>query len=131
MSYIDSGKASGATLHTGGARLGSSGYFIQPTIFTDVTPSMKIAREEIFGPVAAVFKFKTEEEVLELANDTTYGLACSVFTTDIGRGIRMVNGIEAGQAWVNCSMWPEDSMPFGGYKQSGMGRELSEYALDT
>ncbi|OJA09451.1 hypothetical protein AZE42_02624 [Rhizopogon vesiculosus] len=131
MGYIKSGKEEGATVHIGGERHGDEGYFIQPTIFTDCKPDMKIVREEIFGPVAAVIKFTTEEEAIEQANDTLYGLACSVFTKDINRAIRVAHSIEAGTAWVNCSNIPDVGVPFGGFKQSGIGRELGEYALEN
>ncbi|RDB27442.1 Aldehyde dehydrogenase [Hypsizygus marmoreus] len=130
MGYIESGKSEGATIHIGGARQGSAGYFIQPTIFTDVKPDMKIVNEEIFGPVACVIKFKTEKEVIEAANNTIYGLACNVFSENLGRALRVAHSIEAGTAWVNCSQLPEVALPFGGYKQSGIGRELGQYALD-
>ncbi|KAH7915503.1 aldehyde dehydrogenase domain-containing protein [Hygrophoropsis aurantiaca] len=131
MGYIASGKEQGATVHLGGNRIGAEGYFIQPTIFTECLPDMKIVREEIFGPVACVMKFSTEEEVLEQANDTTYGLAASVFTKDIDRAVRVAHALEAGTAWINCANQTEISMPFGGFKQSGIGRELSEYALEN
>ncbi|EGN98588.1 hypothetical protein SERLA73DRAFT_92037 [Serpula lacrymans var. lacrymans S7.3] len=130
MGYIESGKSDGANLLIGGARHGTEGYFIQPTIFTECKPSMKIVREEIFGPVAAVARFTTEEEVIELANDTSYGLACCVFTQDVNRAIRVAHSIEAGTAWVNCANHSEVAIPFGGFKQSGIGRELGEYALE-
>ncbi|RDB20392.1 Aldehyde dehydrogenase [Hypsizygus marmoreus] len=131
MGYINSGKEEGATVHIGGARHGDKGYFIQPTIFTDVKPEMKIVQEEIFGPVCALIKFKTEEEVIEAANDTIYGLACHIFSQNLSRALRVTHSLEAGSAWVNCSQVAEASVPFGGYKQSGIGRELGEYALDT
>ncbi|KAG6811501.1 hypothetical protein H0H92_007149 [Tricholoma furcatifolium] len=131
MSYIDSGKQDGATVHTGGVRHGEEGYFIQPTIFTDVKPEMKIVQEEIFGPVGVVIKFKTEEEVIEAANNTTYGLACHIFSENISRALRVAHALEAGSAWVNCAQTTDKAVPFGGYKQSGIGRELGEYALDT
>ncbi|KAG6877040.1 hypothetical protein C0993_010842 [Termitomyces sp. T159_Od127] len=105
MSYIESGKQDGATVHIGGARHGKEGYFIQPTIFTNTKPDMKIVREEIFGPVAVVAKFKTEDEVIETANDTTYGLACNVFSQNISRALRVAHSLEAGTAWV-CSPQP-------------------------
>ncbi|KAF9238212.1 aldehyde dehydrogenase [Melanogaster broomeanus] len=130
MGYIESGKADGATLHLGGTRIGNEGYFIHPTIFTDCQPHMKIVQEEIFGPVACVMKFKTEEEVIEQANNTTYGLAASVFTKDIDRGFRVGHALEAGTMWINCASVAEVQMPFGGFKQSGIGRELGEYALE-
>ncbi|TFK17576.1 indole-3-acetaldehyde dehydrogenase [Coprinopsis marcescibilis] len=131
MSYIESGKAEGATVHVGGVRIGDEGYFVQPTVFTDVNKDMKIAREEIFGPVTAVFKFKTEEEVIELANDTVYGLAAYVFSENIRRGLRVANALEAGSVAVNSANLFDPSMPFGGYKQSGIGRELGEQAIES
>jgi aldehyde dehydrogenase (NAD+) len=118
MSYIESGKSAGAKVEVGGERYGTEGYFIRPTIFTGVKTDMKIAREEIFGPVASIIKFKTEEglylclrwrrheflndftEVIEMANDTTYGLACGVFTENSSRAIRVAHALEAGTAWV-------------------------------
>ncbi|KAF8208981.1 aldehyde dehydrogenase [Mycena galopus ATCC 62051] len=131
MGYIASGKESGATVHTGGERYGTEGYFIEPTIFTDVTPEMKIVKEEIFGPVAAVLKFKTEEEVIEAANATDYGLSACVFSENVGRAIRVAHAFESGSTFINSAQLIESSIPFGGYKASGMGRELGEYALDT
>ena len=100
MGYIDSGKEAGATLHHGGERHGDEGYFIKPTIFTDVHPDMKIVKEEIFGPVAAIIKFKDEAEVVEMANNTTYGLAAHIFTENVNRSIRMAHAVEAGTVWV-------------------------------
>ncbi|KAE9403861.1 aldehyde dehydrogenase [Gymnopus androsaceus JB14] len=132
MGYIDSAKADGANAFIGGERHSlSEGFFIEPTIFSDCTPAMKIVQEEVFGPVAAVIKFKTEEEVIEMANDSNYGLACAIFTENVSRAIRVSNALEAGQAWVNCSVTTEHNVPFGGYKQSGIGRELGAYAIDT
>ncbi|KAJ7247046.1 aldehyde dehydrogenase [Mycena rebaudengoi] len=131
MAYIDSGKKSGATVHLGGDRHGKEGYFIQPTIFTDVTADMKIVKEEIFGPVAVILKFKTEEEVIAAANDTVYGLSCCVFSENLSRAIRVTHALENGSAFVNSGQLVDPSMPFGGYKQSGIGREHGEYALHT
>ncbi|GAA5861126.1 hypothetical protein JCM8547_008043 [Rhodosporidiobolus lusitaniae] len=127
--HIQSGRDEGATVHLGGERHGTEGYFIQPTIFTDVSPNMKIAREEIFGPVVVVQKFKDEEDVVAKANDTEYGLASAVFSRDVSRALRVGNRIQAGTVWINCYNQLESSVPFGGYKQSGIGRELGEYAL--
>ncbi|KAL0571811.1 hypothetical protein V5O48_010141, partial [Marasmius crinis-equi] len=124
MGYIDSAKKDGAKIITGGSRHGNAGYFIEPTIITDTRPDMKIIKEEIFGPVASIIKFKTEEEVIEMANDTTYGLACGVFTSNNARAIRVSHALEAGTAWVNCYSWFDIAVPFGGYKQSGIGREF-------
>ncbi len=103
MGYIEAGKTEGATVAIGGEKHGNEGYYVQPTIFTDCKPSMKIVQEEIFGPVAVVIKFKTEEEVIELANDTVYGLACAVFTENGSRATRVTNALEAGIAYVCIS----------------------------
>ncbi|KAJ7595447.1 aldehyde dehydrogenase [Mycena floridula] len=129
MGYIDSGKKDGATVHTGGQQEGEKGFFIEPTIFTNVDASMKIVKEEIFGPVAAIMKFKTEEEVIEKANDTVYGLAAAVFTESIGTAIRVTNALDAGTTWVNCYNDIDFRVPFGGFKQSGNGADLGEHAL--
>lgn len=129
MSYIHSGKQDGATIITGGERHGDRGYFIQPTIFADVRQDMKIMQEEIFGPVCAIAKFKTEEEVIHLGNDTEYGLAASVHTKDLNTAIRVSNGLRAGTVWVNCHNMLSHQVPFGGFKASGIGRELGEEAL--
>jgi aldehyde dehydrogenase (NAD+) len=130
MGYIKSGKEEGATLIAGGEAFTSvgtgKGFFIKPTIFTHVKPSMKIYREEIFGPFVVITSFKTEEEALELANDTTYGLGSAVFTQDITRGHRVAKKIEAGTVWINSSNDSDYRVPFGGVKQSGIGRELGE-----
>ncbi|KDQ51384.1 hypothetical protein JAAARDRAFT_140360 [Jaapia argillacea MUCL 33604] len=129
MNYIDSGKKDGAKVHIGGGRHGSEGYFIQPTIFTNCRPEMKIVKEEIFGPVAVVIKFTDEEDVVRQANDTAYGLASAIFTQNINLALRVAHKIQAGTVWINCTNFPEVNVPFGGYKQSGIGRELGEYAL--
>ncbi|KDQ51391.1 hypothetical protein JAAARDRAFT_534135 [Jaapia argillacea MUCL 33604] len=129
MGYIESGKKDGATVHTGGERHGTEGYFIQPTIFTNTKPTMKIVQEEIFGPVGVVIKFEDEEDVIKQANDTMYGLAAAVFSQDINRALRTAHKLKAGTAWVNCANTLNPQVPFGGFKQSGIGRELGEYAL--
>jgi aldehyde dehydrogenase (NAD+) len=133
MGYIKSGKEEGATLVAGGEAFTSvgtgKGFFIKPTIFTHVKPSMKIYREEIFGPFVVITSFKTEQEALELANDTTYGLGSAVFTQDITRGHRIAKKIEAGMVWINSSNDSDYRIPFGGVKQSGIGRELGEAGL--
>ncbi|KAI1637261.1 aldehyde dehydrogenase [Biscogniauxia mediterranea] len=129
MSYIEHGKESGATVLTGGERHGSKGYFIKPTIFSDVTHDMKIMKEEIFGPVAAIAKFKTEEEVIRLGNDSSYGLAAAIHTSDLNTAIRVSNSLHAGTVWVNSYNLLHHQLPFGGYKESGIGRELGEAAL--
>ncbi|CAG2170474.1 unnamed protein product, partial [Oppiella nova] len=123
------GREEGAKLLTGGKRWGSEGYYIEPTVFTDVTDNMKIAREEIFGPVQSIFKFKTLEEVIERANDTTYGLAAGAFTNDLKKALTLTEALEAGNVWINTFLSIRPQTPFGGYKQSGIGRECGEEAL--
>jgi aldehyde dehydrogenase (NAD+) len=129
MGYIKIGKDEGATVETGGERHGDKGYFIQPTIFSNVRPDMKIMQEEIFGPVCAIAKFKTAEEVIELGNNTIYGLAAAVHTSNLDTAIRVSNALKAGTVWVNCYNMLSFQLPFGGFKQSGIGRELGEAAL--
>jgi len=126
LELIESGKKEGAKLQCGGARSGTKGYFVQPTVFSDVKDNMRIAREEIFGPVQQIIKFKTLEEVIPRANDTTYGLAAAVFTKDIDKAITIANSVQAGTVWVNCYHVVSSQAPFGGYKESGIGRENGE-----
>ena len=129
MSYIDSGTKQGAKLECGGKRHGNKGFFIEPTIFSDVQDDMKIAREEIFGPVMQIFKFKTVEEVIERANDTDYGLAAGIFTRDMNKALTVSQALRAGNVWVNCYDVGGSQAPFGGFKNSGFGRELGGYGL--
>ena len=129
MSYIDSGRREGANLVCGGERVGDRGYFIQPTVFSNVNDDMSIAREEIFGPVMSVIPFKTIDEVVARANRTDYGLAAAVWTRDIGKAHAIANNVRAGTVWVNCYNVLDPRAPFGGFKQSGIGRELGEYGL--
>ena len=129
MGYIESGRNAGAKLVCGGNRIGSRGYFIQPTVFADVHDDMQIAREEIFGPVMSVLSFRSLDEVIKRANSTKYGLAAAVWTRDIKKALAVSNGVRAGTAWVNCYNILDTRSPFGGYKQSGIGRELGEYGL--
>ena len=150
LGYIKSGEDEGAKVHLGGKAIGSAsdGYFIEPTIFTNVKPEMKIMREEIFGPVVTVSKFRSEDEVLEAANNTSYGLASGIFTKDYERAVRVTSKLRAGTAWINlynfvhwfvfsvktwscCMLTVHRSMPFGGYKESGIGRECGEMALQN
>ena len=131
MGYIDAGRRDGATLLTGGQRCGDRGYFIQPTVFSDVKDNMKIAQEEIFGPVMSILKFKNIEEVIERGNKTFYGLAAAVWTRDIQKALRMSHALRAGTVWVNCFDVFDAAAPFGGFKMSGIGRELGEYALQN
>jgi aldehyde dehydrogenase (NAD+) len=131
MGYIDSGRETGAKLLTGGNRWGERGYFIEPTIFADVQDDMKIAREEIFGPVMSILRFDDVDEVIARANRTTYGLAAAVWTRDMSKAHRMAAGLKAGTVWINCYDALDVAAPFGGFKQSGLGRELGEYALEN
>jgi len=134
LSYIEIGKQEGARLICGGKRLTGEGlekgFFVEPTIFADCTPDMRIVKEEIFGPVLAVQKFSTEEEALELANDTEYGLAGGVFTSDGARGMRVIKALRAGITWINAYHPTFNESPWGGYKQSGIGRELGPYGFE-
>ena len=129
MGYIDHGKKEGATVEIGGERHGDVGYFIQPTIFSNVSEDMKIMQEEIFGPVCSIAKFKTEEDAIRLGNTTTYGLAAAVHTTNLNRAIKVAGELRAGTVWVNQYNMLHHQLPFGGYKESGIGRELGEAAL--
>jgi acyl-CoA reductase-like NAD-dependent aldehyde dehydrogenase len=132
MGYIEKGKAEGAKVATGGAthKVNGKGFFVQPTILTGATNQMTIAREEIFGPVLTVIPFDTMEEALKLANDTPYGLASGVYTQDITKAHKFARGLRAGTVWVNMYNFYDPGVPFGGYKQSGFGRELGEAALE-
>lgn len=138
LGYIKSGREEGATLAMGGVPVGgplskdggtSKGFFVAPTVFTNVKPTMKIYREEIFGPCVAVVVFKTEEEAVAMANDTTYGLGAALFTRNMVRAHRVAREIEAGMVWINSSNDSDFRVPFGGVKQSGIGRELGEAGL--
>ncbi len=132
--YIKIGKDEGATLVCGGKRPTGKefekGNFLEPTIFDNVKPTMRIAREEIFGPVLAVIPFETEEEAVRLANDTEYGLAAGVWTRNVTRAMRVIGQIRAGITWINTYHPTFNELPWGGYKQSGTGRELGLYGID-
>ena len=129
MGLIESGKKEGATLECGGSRVGDKGFFIEPTVFSNVKDDMRISQEEIFGPVMQISKFKTIDEVIERANRTNYGLAASIFTKNLEDALMLAQGIRAGTVWVNCYDVLEAQAPFGGFKESGNGRELGEYGL--
>lgn len=130
LEYIEKGKAEGARLVVGGDKAFDTGYFVQPTIFADVEDDMTIAREEIFGPVMAIFVFDTIEEVIKRANDSEYGLAASVWTENIRKGHHIAGKLKVGTVWINDFGLELETMPFGGYKQSGIGREMGgEYGL--
>ncbi len=130
LGYVEKGKAEGARLVYGGERIEGEGFYMQPTVFADVTDDMTIAREEIFGPVMSVLDFDTEEEVLARANDTEFGLAAGVFTNDLTRAHRIVAGFEAGTCYINTYNLAPVEAPFGGSKMSGVGRENSKLAIN-
>ncbi|MGH7150177.1 MAG: aldehyde dehydrogenase family protein, partial [Planctomycetota bacterium] len=133
LSYIESGKKEGAKVVAGGGRAsvgGGKGFYVQPTIFDRVSPQMRIAREEIFGPVLSTITFKDFDEGLATANATIYGLAAAVWTRDVKKAIRAARAIRAGTVWVNAYNLYDPSLPFGGFKESGFGRELGKYAVE-
>jgi len=131
MSYIDAGKQAGATVEIGGNRKGDKGFFIEPTICSNVTEDMKIVQEEIFGPVCSISKFSTKEEAIKLGNSTTYGLAAALHTKNLNTALEVSNALKAGTVWVNTYNTLHHQLPFGGFKESGIGRELGEAALDN
>jgi len=130
MSFIDDAVSKGASVRAGGRRSGLGGSFVEPTILTNVSDDMKVFREEIFGPVAPLFKFKTEAGAIEMANDTEFGLACYFYSRDIGRIWRVAEGLEYGIVGINEGIISNEMAPFGGVKESGQGREGSKYGLD-
>ncbi|KAL4137308.1 Aldehyde dehydrogenase, mitochondrial [Phytophthora ramorum] len=129
LGYVDKGKEEGARLVAGGHRKGDKGWFIEPTVFADVEDDMTIAREEIFGPVMSILKFKTIDEVIARANDSEYGLGGGVVTSNIDSAIKISNGIRTGTVYVNCYDVFDSNTPFGGFKDSGVGRENGELGL--
>jgi len=131
LSYIKSGRADGAKLLLGGARAGDKGYYVTPTVFADVDNRMRIAREEIFGPVLSIIPFKDEDQAVALANDTEYGLAAAVWTRDVSRVHRMTRALKSGRVWVNTYAETDPVMSLGGYKQSGFGREYGAESIDA
>jgi aldehyde dehydrogenase (NAD+) len=129
LNYIDIGKKEGAKLVTGGSRVGNKGWFIEPTVFSDVNDNMTIAKEEIFGPVMSILKFKDIDEVIQRANNSNYGLGAGLVTKNIDNAIKISNALRAGTVYVNCYDVFDANTPFGGFKDSGIGRELGEAGL--
>ncbi|RLN32262.1 hypothetical protein BBO99_00001180 [Phytophthora kernoviae] len=129
MGYIEAGQKDGARLVCGGKQWGSKGYFIEPTVFADVTEDMSIAREEIFGPVMSIIKFKSIDEVIKRANNSEFGLGAGVVTSSVDNALKISNGVRAGTVYVNCYSVIEPNTPFGGFKNSGLGREQGELGL--
>jgi betaine-aldehyde dehydrogenase len=131
MHYIDTGRREGALLRLGGNRLATEkGCFIEPTVFENVSPVMQIAREEIFGPVLSVLTFDSPAEAVEIANNTMYGLSAGVWTRNVDTAFSVTRGIRAGTVWINCFMDGYPELPFGGYKESGLGRELGRFSIE-
>jgi aldehyde dehydrogenase (NAD+) len=131
LNYIETGKSEGASIVTGGARRGDSGYFVEPTVFANVEHEMRISQEEIFGPVLCVIPFDDEADALRIANGTAYSLAAGVWSADIGRVHRMAGGLKAGTVWINTYGYTDVRLPWGGSGESGFGREHGESALEN
>lgn len=131
LSYIETGRNEGAQIVTGGDRTleNSGGHYVNPTIFVDVDPSMAIARDEIFGPVLSTIRLRSNDDILAIANDSVYGLAAAIWTADLTRAHRIARGLQSGTVYVNCYDRGDNSLPFGGYKQSGIGADRSLHAL--
>jgi phenylacetaldehyde dehydrogenase len=129
--YFDSGRQEGANFATGGQRKGDHGYFVEPTVLTETNPNMKVEAEEIFGPVVTVAPFKDADDVLPSAHNTNYGLAAGIWTSDISKAHRLAKRLRAGTVWINCYNVFDASLPFGGYQESGWGREMGHAVLDN
>ena len=130
LSYFEKAVAEGATIATGGEKLGETGCYVAPTLFTHATNEMAVSREEIFGPVLTVMPFDTVEEAISMANDTDYGLAASVWTKNIDKALMVTRRVQAGRFWVNTTLAGGPELPLGGFKQSGWGREAGMYGVE-
>jgi phenylacetaldehyde dehydrogenase len=132
LGYMSSGLDAGAHAPAGGGRMGDRGYFVEPTVLTDTTPDMKVVREEIFGPVVCAIPFDSEDDdVIHSGNDTSFGLASGIWTRDINKAHRTAHRLRAGTVWINCYSVFDAAVPFGGYKESGWGREMGHNALEN
>ena len=129
--YLESGRADGATAVTGGGRFGDRGYFVEPTVLTNTSPDMKVVREEIFGPVVVAAPFESLDDIAAVANDTDYGLGAGIWTRDISKAHALAKKIRAGTVWINCYNVFDAALPFGGYKESGWGREMGHEVLEN
>jgi phenylacetaldehyde dehydrogenase len=129
--FLDSGIAEGARVVAGGRRAGERGYFVEPTVLVDTTPDMKVVREEIFGPVVSAMPFTDHEHVLPAANETNFGLAAGIWTRDVSHAHRIAAELQAGTVWVNTYNVFDAALPFGGFKESGWGREMGREVLDN
>jgi phenylacetaldehyde dehydrogenase len=129
--FLESGKSDGATALTGGGRRGDRGYFVEPTVLTNTRPDMRVVREEIFGPVVVAAPFQTLDDIAQVANDTPYGLGAGIWTKDISKAHLLAKKIRAGTVWINCYNVFDAALPFGGYKQSGWGREMGHQVLEA
>jgi phenylacetaldehyde dehydrogenase len=128
--YLEAGFAEGAKALSGGHRSGDKGYFVEPTVLVETNENMKVVKEEIFGPVVTAMPFSDPEEILSRANDSAYGLAAAVWTRDISKAHRVAEQLRAGTVWINCYNIFDAALPFGGYKESGWGREMGHEALN-
>ena len=131
MDYIDQGKKAGASVLTGGDAVGSEGYYVNPTVLVDVNPEMSVVREEIFGPVLVAQRYDDLDEVAKQANDTLYGLGASIWTKDLSNMHKLAAKIKSGTVWGNCHSVIDPALPFGGYKQSGLGREQARQGVEA
>jgi phenylacetaldehyde dehydrogenase len=129
--YLESGFSQGAKAAAGGQKKGEKGYFVEPTVLVDTTEDMKVVQEEIFGPVVVAMPFSSTEEIIPRANDNVYGLAAGIWTRDISKAHRMAESLQAGTVWINCYNIFDAALPFGGYKQSGWGREMGHDVLNN